>query len=92
MERRPVLNTSSSVASFGVPMQASSPTTPVFHVGEPAPLFHAPANFLGKGNNTPGNSADVSGDGKRFIFAMPVGEVRRDELNVVTNWQTGLKK
>jgi hypothetical protein len=40
----------------------------------------------------PGNLADVSPDGKRFLFALPVDQNQPDDIKVVLNWESGLKK
>jgi hypothetical protein len=40
----------------------------------------------------PASLGAASPDGKRFLFAIPVPENRREEFTVVLNWQSGLKE
>jgi serine/threonine protein kinase len=49
-----------------------------------------PAGFL-RGAAFPGTLGDVTGDGKKFLFAIPVAQVGREEFTVVLNWQAVLK-
>ena len=56
-------------------------TTPVFQAGAPKPLFRAPES----------SNWDVTADGQRFLFAVPVGENSASPYTVVTNWQEALK-
>jgi len=37
-------------------------------------------------------SPDAAGDGKRFLFAMPVGANAQTPMTVILNWQAALKK
>ena len=73
----------------GKVMAVEISTNPVFHHGAPTPLFQLPASFLttGPGLNLLG---DVTADGKRFLFAVPVKTP--EELAVVLNWTVELKK
>jgi serine/threonine protein kinase len=73
----------------GKVMAVEITTNPVFHHGAPMPLFQLPASFLttGQGLNLLG---DVSADGKRFLFAIPLKAP--EELAVVLNWTSELKK
>ena len=66
-------------------------TTPDFHAGTPKALFSVPEAFF-RLSTTPGNLADVSPDGKRFLFALPVDQNQPDDIKVVLNWESGLKK
>jgi len=53
---------------------------PSFQVSIPRPLFQLP----------PGTgAADVTADGKRFLFAIPVGPPAATPFNVVLNWTGG---
>ena len=61
----------------------------VFRAGTPQQVFQVPPVFLRVAVN-PGALADVSGDGKKFLLAMPAAS--REEFNVVLNWQAGLAK
>ena len=72
---------------MGVEVSAS----PAFHAGPPVPLFAVPPVFL-RLSQTPGALADVTPDGKRFLFAMPVEQNVREEFTVVLNWQSAFKK
>jgi hypothetical protein len=66
-------------------------TTPDFHAGPPKALFSVPEAFLRR-SSTPGNLADVAPDGKRFLFALPVEQNQPDDIKIVLNWESGLKK
>jgi hypothetical protein len=66
-------------------------TKPSFEVGVPQPLFEAhlvqppPANLYWE--------YDVTSDGKRFLLDTPVASPESTPLlNVVVNWDRGLKK
>jgi Tol biopolymer transport system component len=65
--------------------------SPVFHAGLPTPLFTVPPEFL-RVSFTPGAFADVTPDGKRFLFAMPVEQDTREEFTVILNWRPEFKK
>jgi Tol biopolymer transport system component len=54
-----------------------------FQPGAPAVLFKGPANPFGW---------DVTADGKRFLFAVPVGESAQAPFTVILNWMSLLKK
>ena len=64
---------------------------PAFHVGTPTPLFQVPSFFL-RGAAFPGTLGDVTPDGKRFLFAMPVVQSGPEQFTVVLNWPAGLRK
>jgi hypothetical protein len=53
----------------------------------PAPSLQGSITFAGQGLNLLG---DVSADGKRFLFAIPLKTP--EELAVVLNWTSELKK
>jgi Tol biopolymer transport system component len=55
-----------------------------FDHGTPAPLFEARTWAL--------EGYDVSPDGKRFLMVSPVGQDSSASMNVLVNWQTGLRK
>ncbi len=62
-------------------------TDPTFKVGQAELLFRVPRGFLGASSvGAPGAMADVTADGKRFLFAMPVAESAPEEFTVVLNW------
>jgi Tol biopolymer transport system component len=61
-----------------------------FRVGPAKPLFQVPPVFL-RAYTNPGASADVSPDGKRFLFAMPVLEGTGDQFDVAMGWAAGWK-
>ena len=63
---------------------------PAFEAGPPNLLFQVPAVFL-RGAAFPGTLADATGDGQRFLFAMPVAESGREEFTVVLNWLAALR-
>ncbi len=65
-------------------------TRPVFHAGEPEPLFPLRLDFVGGAGSTPAARAGATADGKRFLFAMPVPRSGVDEFNVVLNWPAAL--
>jgi Tol biopolymer transport system component len=51
-------------------MVATLTTGPQIKAGEPKPLFHVPPGF--PITDTPGRIADISADGQRFLFLVPV--------------------
>jgi dipeptidyl aminopeptidase/acylaminoacyl peptidase len=63
--------------------------TPTFVPGTPKELFEAPIVNAGSFARNPGYF--VSPDGKAFLVNMPVGPNASRPLNVVLNWQSGLK-
>ncbi len=79
------------LAPDGNVMSVDVTTTPVFHSGEPKPLFQVPPVFMKIAGN-PGALVDMTADGQRFLFAMPVGGAAQDELTVVLNWPSALQK
>jgi eukaryotic-like serine/threonine-protein kinase len=66
-----------------------SVTSSGFHTGDPKALFSIPEAFV-RSSPTPGNLGDITPDGKRFLFALPVQQT--DEFTVILNWETVLKK
>jgi len=65
-------------------MSVEVSTTPVFQVGAPVSLFKPPA---------PSNlNWDVTADGKRFLFAVPIAQNSASPYTVWLNWQTALKR
>jgi hypothetical protein len=68
--------------SGGDLMSVDVSTTPVFRAGAPKPMykFPAPVNW------------DVTADGQRFLFAVPVGQNSASPYTVVLNWQAVLKR
>jgi Tol biopolymer transport system component len=71
-------------------MSVAVSTASTFQAGPPAFLFQVPAIFL-RGAAFPGTLADVTADGKQFLFAMPVAQSGREEFTVVLNWLAALK-
>jgi len=66
-------------------MSAEIVTTSGFHSSAAKALFQLPA-----GVSVP--AVAVTGDGKRFLVAVPVSQIGPQQLTVVVNWQAGLKK
>jgi eukaryotic-like serine/threonine-protein kinase len=64
-------------------MSAEVVTKPAFQVSASKALFQLPA-----GAGTPA----VTGDGKRFLVAVPVIQSGPQQFTVVLNWPAGLKK
>lgn len=60
-----------------------------FRVGPPKALFQVAPVFLRTYTN-PGASVDVTADGQRFLFAMPVLEAIGDQFNVAISWEQAL--
>jgi eukaryotic-like serine/threonine-protein kinase len=65
-------------------MSAAIATKPAFQTSAAKTLFQMPAGML--------YSPAVTGDGKRFLVAGPVGQSGPQQFTVVLNWQAGLKK
>jgi dipeptidyl aminopeptidase/acylaminoacyl peptidase len=63
-------------------MSVDVSTTPVIQTGVPKPLFKAPAL----------TNWDVTADGQRFLFAVPVGQKSASPYTVELNWQAALKR
>lgn len=59
-----------------------------FEAGAPKLLFEQQA-LRGEG---PYYTYDVTGDGQRFLLAVPPGGSGADPIHVVTNWPAALKK
>ena len=72
-------------------MAVTVSASPAFQAGPPSVLFQVPAIFL-RGAAFPGTLADSTGDGQRFLFAMPVAQSGREEFTVVLNWLAALRK
>jgi hypothetical protein len=36
--------------------------------------------------------ADVSPDGRRFLFALPGAQNQPDDIKIMLNWESGFKK
>jgi serine/threonine protein kinase len=70
------------VASDQKLMSVNISSKPVFQGGAPKPLFQLPAGFIG---------GDVTADGKRFLFGVPVGQSASVPFIVLLNWRTNLK-
>ena len=66
-------------------------TTSDFRSGALRVLFTVPEAFVHQ-SGTPGSLADISSDGKRFLFALPVQQNQAEEFKVVLNWESALKK
>jgi hypothetical protein len=79
------------LAPDGNVMSVDVTTSPVFHAGEPKPLFQVLPAFM-KIPGNPGALVDMTADAKRFLFAIPGGGESQDELTVVLNWPAALKK
>jgi hypothetical protein len=72
-----------------VPIAANVGTKPSFEPGTPQPLFQAHV-AQGPGSNT--YEYDVTSDGKRFLVATTaLSTAFAPTLNVVVNWDAGLK-
>jgi len=65
-------------------MAVSVKTSAGFEHGAPVPLFETRTWSL------PGY--DVTADGKRFLMVSPVGQDSSASMNVMVNWQAGLRK
>jgi len=75
----------SGITFFAVDVKTDAPT---FEVGIPKPLFDAAT----VSNNTPGRAPFVvSSDGQRFLILAPTEKLGSQPLQVVVNWQAGLK-
>ena len=79
------------LAADGKVMAINVSTNPDFHAGSPTVLFQLPAGFL-RGAAFPGTLGDVTADGKKFLFAIPMAQVGREEFTVLLNWQAVLRK
>ena len=65
---------------MAVPVSASGA---VFQSGTPVALFNGPPNPQGW---------DVTADGKKFLFPVPVGDAAQAPFTIVQNWRSLLKK
>jgi hypothetical protein len=66
-------------------MSVDLSTTPVFQAGVPKLLFKVPPSPLGL-------YWDVTADGQRFLFAVPVSQSSAAPYRVELNWQNLLKR
>jgi Tol biopolymer transport system component len=76
--------------STGRVMAVEVASTPSFTPGIPRVLFEAPIVNAGSSARNPGYS--VSADGKSFLVNLPLGPNASRPINVVVNWQSGLKR
>ncbi len=76
------------VAADGRLMAVDVAAGPGFQASAPKVLFQLPA----LSTNLTFQSWDVSPDGKRFLFPVPVSGQDTTPFTVVLNWQAGLKK
>jgi hypothetical protein len=75
---------------MAVPVQATPEPKPSFEPGLPQPLFQA---YLAHQPLDAIFAYDVTGDGKRFLLdTTGVGSGSVPVLNVLVNWDAGLKK
>jgi hypothetical protein len=75
---------------MAVTVKAIAGTKPSFEAGTPQPLFDA---HLFENVNSNVFEYDVTKDGKRFLLdTIGGGSASAPLLNVVVNWQAGLKK
>jgi Tol biopolymer transport system component len=65
-------------------MSAEIATKPALQVSPPKPLFQFPTALS--------NPPAVTGDGKRFLVAVPVAQSAQTQFTVVLNWTSLLKK
>ena len=73
------------MATDGTIMAAEVIPDAAFRLGPTRALFQVPSIFL-RAYTNPGASADVSPDGKRFLFAMPVLEGTGEQFNIALGW------
>ena len=64
-------------------LSAEINTKPAFQVSPAKVLFQLPASV---------RAAAVTGDGKRFLVALPVAQSGPPQFTVVQNWQAQVKK
>ena len=79
------------MASDGGIRSVDVTANPVFQASPPKLLFQPPRTFIGQ-PGYPGARADVSTDLQKFLLRMPAKQIAQQEVNVVLNWQGGLKK
>jgi hypothetical protein len=72
------------VAPSGQVMAVTVETGAVFKAGSPVPLFAVPEGAFERW--------DVSSDGQRFLFAVPVIKSSSVPLNLVQHWTAGLQR
>jgi Tol biopolymer transport system component len=76
----------------GSMMAADVKTTPTFESGAPHKLFDVPVPFKTYFNGgIPGSLMDMTRDGQRFLFAVPVTSAD-ESFQVVTDWPAALSK
>ena len=68
----------------GKMMAVDVTTSPALRLGPPHPLFDLPIGVTRWG--------DLSADGTRFLVPVPIEESGQASINLVLNWQSGLKK
>ena len=79
------------MGSDGGMMSVDVTANPVFQASQAKLLFQPPRLFVGQ-PGYPGARADVSTDLQKFLLRMPAKQMAQQEVNVVLNWQSGLKK
>jgi hypothetical protein len=73
---------------MAVTVKAVSGTKPSFEAGAPQPLFEA---VLAQAPGDTMFQYDATADGRRFLLSTIAG-ASATQLNVVVNWEAGLKK
>ena len=80
------------ISTDGAMMSVDVTTDSVFHASPPKQLFQLPSNALALGGSTPGARMDATRDLQRFLVTVPALSSSRQELTVVLNWQSALKR
>jgi len=79
------------LAPDGAVMSVDVTANPVFQASAPKQLFQLPPVFIGL-SSTPGALTDPTRDLQRFLVTLPAKPSGRQELTVVLNWPSALKK
>jgi hypothetical protein len=62
-----------------------------FTAGSPQRLFQLPKNFVAL-SPVPGQFFDTTSDNQKFLVLVPANNTPLDELTVVLNWPTAMKR
>jgi Tol biopolymer transport system component len=80
------------LAANGAVMAADVTTSPAFKSGMPHKLFDVPQAFRALFVRNPGTLVDITPDGQRFLFAVPLQDAGAVPFEVTTDFRASLAK
>jgi Tol biopolymer transport system component len=80
------------LAPSGAIMAADVTTAPTFKSGPPHKLYEVPSAFRALFVRNPGTMVDITPDGQRFLFAVPLQDAGAVPFEVSTDFRAGIAK